>query len=77
MKQNELVPQSVDIFETAFKENFIEDFSYCRSSCAAVFTWVSDKAMAGMPQLVLKILSQRNRPVTRKKNYNGMLMGVN
>ena len=66
-EQNELVSQSLDIFETVFKENFIEDLSYCRPSCAALFTWVRDKAMAGMPQLVLKILSHTNRPVINKE----------
>ena len=59
--------QSVDVFETVFKENLIEDLSYCRSSCAALFTWVSDKAMADMPHLVHEILSQRYRPVTGKQ----------
>jgi len=56
LKQNELVFQSVDIFEAVFKENLM-GLSYCRASCAALFTLVSDKAMAGMPQLVHEILS--------------------
>jgi len=66
------VSQSIDIFEAVFKENLTEDLSNFRSSCAALFTWVSDKAMAGMPQLVHEIL-----PVINKESNNGMLMGEN
>lgn len=58
--------QSVDIFEAVFKENVI-DLSYCSSSYTALFTWVSDKAMAGMPHLVLESLSQRCRSVVSKE----------
>jgi hypothetical protein len=49
------------------RRNLNEDLSYCRPSYAALVTWVSNKTVAGMPQLVHKILSQRNRPVINKE----------
>lgn len=67
LKYNEFLSQSFDIFETVFKEKLNEDLSYCRPSYAALVTWVSNKTVAGMPQLVPKILSQRNRPVINKE----------